>query len=64
MPFILNSSTPRKNNYSLTTNSTANLREWWAAECKRVGTDWHGLFDLHVTIVNRLQAASSSWCSS
>jgi hypothetical protein len=38
-------------------------REFWAAESERIGTNWRGLFDLHVAIVNRLQAASSAWGS-
>src|SRR5262249_37950212 len=32
-------------------------REYW----REHGVSWRSLFDLHVAIVNRLQAASSSW---
>jgi hypothetical protein len=35
-------------------------REYWRVHV----ISWRSLFDLHVAIVNRLQAASSSWCSS
>jgi hypothetical protein len=38
-----------------TSNSTTNWREYWRVH----GTSWHSLFDLHVAIVNRLQAATS-----
>jgi hypothetical protein len=44
--------------------STADARAWWATEAERVGTNWRFLISLHLAICNRLQAASSSWCSS
>jgi hypothetical protein len=43
----------------ITVPSTLDWREFW-----RVNGSWRSLFDLHVAIVNRLQAASSSWVSS
>jgi hypothetical protein len=53
-----------KSSNSLTAASTANVREWWAAESARIGSNWHSLFELHCSIVDRLRSNSSSWRSS
>jgi hypothetical protein len=47
-----------------TLSSTLDGCAWWRAESERIGTDWRGLISLHFQICNRLQAASSLWCSS
>jgi hypothetical protein len=58
MSFILNSSTPRKNNYSLTATSTLDWRAWWRAEAKRIGSDWPSLIGQHLTIADSLRRSS------
>ena len=61
MANLANSCAPLKPE-KITVSSTANRREFWAAESERIGTNWRSLFSLHIAIVERLQA-SSSWCA-
>jgi len=42
--------------------STANAREWWAVESRRVGSDWVSIAEVVAAIMHRL--AATSWCSS
>jgi hypothetical protein len=42
-------------NSIITATSTANAREWWAAESQRVGTDWISLLDAADAVVSRLR---------
>ena len=45
---------------NITASSTANRREFWAAESERIGTNWRSLISLLFEIVERLRASSSS----
>ena len=45
--------------------STANAREWWAVESRRVGTDWESLGRATARVMWRLGLTSSlAWVSS
>jgi hypothetical protein len=58
MSSLANSSIPYKHNNTLTSNTTANWREWWAAEAKYVGFDWPSVLGLHLGIVDSLRRSS------
>jgi hypothetical protein len=45
---------------SITASSTDNWREFWAAESERISTNWRSLISIHLEIVERLRASSSS----
>jgi hypothetical protein len=45
---------------SSTGTDPAGWREFWRLQ----GASWRALIELHFEICDRLQAASSSWCSS
>jgi hypothetical protein len=42
-------------------SSTGTNPDGWREFWRTHGTSWRSLFELHAAIVNRLQAASSSW---
>jgi hypothetical protein len=50
--------------FNIATNSTANARQWWAAESQRIGTDWIGIAETVCNIMHQLAVTSSSWRSS
>jgi len=54
----------RLNHNSSVAISTANAREWWAAESVKLGSDWLSLAETVTSIMYRLAAASSSWAAS
>ncbi|HMF24947.1 MAG TPA: hypothetical protein VKG24_22865 [Pseudolabrys sp.] len=60
----LNSATGFKSSSEVTLPSTADARLWWAAESRRVGTDWRTLIDCAQAALSELRVmhvgASSS----
>jgi hypothetical protein len=42
-------------NAPVTFPSSANTREWWAAESRRVGTDWISLIDAAQAVLCQLR---------
>jgi hypothetical protein len=43
----------------LTSSSTANAREYWAVESKRLGSDWISIAELVTAIMRQLARPSS-----
>jgi hypothetical protein len=33
-------------------------REWWTIESRRLHTDWRGVVELHLAIIDRLRSSS------
>jgi len=54
--------TPPSDGASLTLTSTANAREWWAAESRRIGTDWITLLDAADAALSRLRILHVGVC--
>jgi hypothetical protein len=48
---------------ALATIPSSVAREFWAAESRRVGSDWKSVGELVAAILHRLAATSSSWGS-